>query len=271
MTPCPEPHIVWPLRNWPNVPPAPSTTVNYNGMPQYILRSRPLHPQPRRPRYKRTCTERKRIPNIPIPTLLIPTLLISAPFATCSDTGSTLAAARAPATSFATGKLSSENTTHQYPNQYQHNGTALYSTIRSRPPPWPIKYQNRNQHQHNGKLTLARETMRQRPPLWPNQPPQPRCHDHTVIRPIVFIPPARPPPWPILSSNTLRNHWNARRRLRKVSDTFYSPWTFTSLLFSSLLHYLQPPLSSATHHHSLLAYLQSCFLSRCVRAHKETH
>jgi hypothetical protein len=241
-TPRPEPHIIWPLRTWPNVPPAPSATVDYNGMPQYIPRSRPLRPQPRRPRYKRTCTERKRIPNIPIPTLPIPTLLISAPFATCSDTSSTLAAARAPAISFATGKLSSENTTHQYPNQYQHNGTAPYSTIRSRPPPWPIKYQNRNQHRHYGKLTPARETTRQRPLPWPNQPPQPHRRHHTVIRPIIFIPPARPPPWPILSSNTLRNHRNARRQLRKglgyflfsmdIYFTFILLYTHNTTLFS---------------------------------------
>jgi len=209
--PRPVPHIVWPTRTWPNVPPALPTTADYNGMPQYIPCSRPLRPQPRRPRYKRTCAQRKCIPSIPIPTLLI-----STPFATCLDTGSTLAAARAPATSFATGKSGSENTVHQ---SEHHNNITPYSIIRSRPPPWPIKYldRNRNQHQHNGRITLAKETMRQRPPPWPNQSPEPYHHHHVAVHPITFIPPARPPPWPILSPNSIRNHRNVRHRLGQRS------------------------------------------------------
>jgi len=129
-------------------------------------------------------------------------------FATCLDADNTLTTARAPATSFATSKSGPENATRQSNNNIS---TAPYLTIRSCPPPWPIKYldRNRNQPQHNSRITLARETMRQRPPPWPKDLPQPSHYHYITTCPIILRPPARPPPWPILPHHldqTLHNH-----------------------------------------------------------------
>jgi hypothetical protein len=91
---------------------------------------------------------------------------------------------------------------------YINSDTTPYSTSRSRPPPWPNKYRNRNQYQHNSKYTPARNTMGRRPPPWPIIP---------TPTPILSITNPRPPPWPIISYQTIRNRRNAKRRLKAKS------------------------------------------------------
>jgi len=76
-----------------------------------------------------------------------------------------------------------------------NNNNPAKTTTPACPPPWSII------------PTLIIPTANSHPPPWPN------CHHHhhhNTNHPIISTPPARPPPWPILSPNTLRNHWNAR-------------------------------------------------------------
>jgi hypothetical protein len=199
-----ESHTTYPLRTWPNIPPAPSATVDYNGMPQYILRSRPLGLQPKRRRYERRC-----IPPIPR-TCDIRHTSHSLAFASHSDIDNPLAAARVPAIPFVTGKLDCGSSTHQS-DQHQrgnNNGTAPYPTIRSRPPPWPIK------------TFPTALTANLRPPPWPN-----KCSETS---PILSTANFHPPPWPIIPhyfNQIIQNRRNAKRRFkvksRRISDKVF--------------------------------------------------
>jgi hypothetical protein len=201
VTPCLEPHIKYPVRTWCHPPISWSAIGNETAVPNCIEDSRPLFPQPRR-RYRKRYPERRPLPTPPTPHT-------PARFATCLDADSTLAAARAHATSFTTNKSGSENTTHQSNEDHNNNiETAPYSTtcsrpppwpikptpatisstaiphplpqphtnispvlsiINSRPPPWPNKYPNQNKYQHNNKYILTRTTTGRRPPPWPNK------------------------------------------------------------------------------------------------------
>jgi hypothetical protein len=223
-----ESHTTYPIRTWCNPPLSWSASNHDEACPCRIEESCPLRPQPKRHRYERRC-----IPPVP-QTCNMRHTSRSLAFATHSDTGSTLAAARVPAIPFATGKSDSENTTHQ-----SNNNTTPYPTIRSRPPPWPIKnsIKNRNKYYY-GAHTSAGTTAKQRPPPWPiiptpttifsisnsRPPPWPiiYCCQHN---PVSSTPPAHPPPWPIIphySDQTIRNRQNTKRRLkaksRRISD-----------------------------------------------------
>jgi hypothetical protein len=178
-----------------------------------------LHLQPKWCHY-----ERHYIPPIP-QTYDIRHTSHSLTFASRSDTGSTLTVVQVPAISFMTSKSDSKNTTHQS-NNNNNNTTTPYPTIWPRPLLWPIKYldQNWNQHQHNSRITLARETMRQWRPSWPNQPHR----HHIASRPIILIPPMHPPPWPIIFHHS--NHQNTKHRLRtkfqRISKDIFLLFTY---------------------------------------------
>jgi hypothetical protein len=77
-------------------------------------------------------------------------------------------------------------------NQHGSNNigdTPARPTVRPRPPPWPNKKSNRNQYWSNGnRYTPARITTKRRPPPWPNR--------HPSTHPILSIADSRPPPWP---------------------------------------------------------------------------
>ena len=115
---------------------------------------------------------------------------------------------------------------HQNGNHYNNNKyttktrnhkqccTPCYAAIHRCPPPWPIKT----------SLSPISLISNSRPPPWPNQH---HCHHHYHHRPntkhyIIRTPHAHPPPWPILTPDTLQNHRNARCQLRGRSRIFLS-------------------------------------------------
>jgi hypothetical protein len=90
-------------------------------------------------------------------------------------------------------------------NHKQHY-TPCYAAIHRCPPPWPIKT----------SLSPISLISNSRPPPWPNQH---HCHHHYHHRPntkhyTIQTPHAHPPPWPILTPDTLQNHQNVRHQLR---------------------------------------------------------
>jgi hypothetical protein len=154
--------------------------------------------------------------------------------------------------------LTADQCSQHTPDRHQHHTTIhtkSYPAPRSRPPPWPNKYRNRNQSRHNNsRYITARKPMRSRLPPWPNQrqqhnprytttsvrpPPWPNDSDTSPILSITNPCPlpwpnqrhhrrkptsstrrSRPPPWPIIprhSNRTLQNRWNAKRRIKARS------------------------------------------------------
>lgn len=199
-----ESHTVYPART--NLPTPLSCTVAgwRDSTPRYLVQSNPLSSQRKRRRYKRSCVTHYPYDNTSLhcasetsstPPIhnIIPTPMSLTPFLSCSDAEGTLTTAQVPATPFATDKLGCESPNHQ----------ALYSTARSRPPPWPIK-----QTPHSQRLRVTNS----RPPAWP---PNQHYHHHRLNSPIQ-TPGIRPPPWPIKLSRTaqsVQNNRNAKRRL----------------------------------------------------------
>ena len=166
---APKPHIKYPICTRRHPPLSWSAVGNETAIPEYIVNSRPLCPQPKR-RHRKKYAERR-----PFPTL--PTAHSPAPFATHLDAGSALAVAQAPAPSFATGKSGTESGADESKEHCNNNiGTAPYHTTRSRPPPWPIKH------------TPASTS--------PTAIPHPLPQLHTKIPPALSIANSRPPPWP---------------------------------------------------------------------------
>jgi hypothetical protein len=128
------PHTTYLACTWCHPPLSWSTSNGDETCPHHIEDSHPLFSQ-----HKRHCYKRSRQPCTPW-TCDPHTPQSSIHFSSHSDASSTLTTAQVSVTPFVTGKLNHKNLAHQSNN----NNTTRYPTIRPHPPPWPIKYLDRN-------------------------------------------------------------------------------------------------------------------------------
>ena len=126
-----------------------------------------------------------------------------------------------------------------------HGLTPPCPIARSRPPPRPSDYQNRdqiknqNQNRHSGEYTPTTITTSTRPPPWPIL---------ATPSPISSTPHSRPPPWPIKSSRITRILRTIKIPIPRTISYKYSKRTkFSSDSHLSLSTYLPPDIYLSPH------------------------